>query len=440
MTLITRLIGARQAVEVGTFTGYSALSIARGLPDDGHLLCCDVSEEWTAIGRRAWAERGRRRQDRAADRARRRHAARAARRGVRRPRVHRRRQARVPRVLRGAAAAAATQRADHGRQHALGRRHRRRRPSTTSRPSRCARSTTWSRPTTASTPRCSPSATASRCCASADGQTADSELPGAPVAVVAGELLVRSPSGRGTISPRRCAPHTISAVRSTSPAMCSTSAGLLPTTNSPWLAMSTALAVADAAGDLVGELDRCRWSRTSATGTSPPDVHHELLDHRGDRLAGQREHRAVLGVAVHGRVDLGIAAQRARGAASSRWSGSRWPSTTSPSRSHTTRSSSVHLQVVERRRREHHVAVGQARGDVAGGALHQSRREHLLRDRRAVAPSPRRGRRGLRHSLSTSGFTRLSGLPPSSSVSEAVDDQRACGWSRCRRSRRRCAA
>jgi caffeoyl-CoA O-methyltransferase len=58
MTLLTRLVGARQAVEVGTFTGYSALSIARGLPDDGHLLCCDVSEEWTAIGRRAWAEAG----------------------------------------------------------------------------------------------------------------------------------------------------------------------------------------------------------------------------------------------------------------------------------------------------------------------------------------------------------------------------------------------
>jgi caffeoyl-CoA O-methyltransferase len=58
MTLLTRLVGARQAVEVGTFTGYSALSIARGLPDDGHLLCCDVSEEWTSIGRRAWAEAG----------------------------------------------------------------------------------------------------------------------------------------------------------------------------------------------------------------------------------------------------------------------------------------------------------------------------------------------------------------------------------------------
>ena len=58
MTLLTRAVGARRAVEVGTFTGYSALAIARGLPDDGHLLCCDVSEEWTAIGRRYWEEAG----------------------------------------------------------------------------------------------------------------------------------------------------------------------------------------------------------------------------------------------------------------------------------------------------------------------------------------------------------------------------------------------
>jgi caffeoyl-CoA O-methyltransferase len=58
LTLLTRLIGARSAVEVGTFTGYSALCIARGLPADGHLLCCDVSEEWTAIARRAWDTAG----------------------------------------------------------------------------------------------------------------------------------------------------------------------------------------------------------------------------------------------------------------------------------------------------------------------------------------------------------------------------------------------
>ncbi|MCZ7525563.1 MAG: class I SAM-dependent methyltransferase [Acidimicrobiia bacterium] len=58
MTLLTRLLGARRAVEVGTFTGYSALAVARGLPPDGRLLCCDVSEEWTAIARRYWERAG----------------------------------------------------------------------------------------------------------------------------------------------------------------------------------------------------------------------------------------------------------------------------------------------------------------------------------------------------------------------------------------------
>ena len=58
MTLLTRAIGARRAIEVGTFTGYSALCIARGLPDDGQLLCCDTSEEWTAIGRPFWERAG----------------------------------------------------------------------------------------------------------------------------------------------------------------------------------------------------------------------------------------------------------------------------------------------------------------------------------------------------------------------------------------------
>jgi caffeoyl-CoA O-methyltransferase len=58
LTLLTRIRGARQAVEIGTFTGLSALAIARGLPEDGQLLCCDVSEEWTAIARRHWARAG----------------------------------------------------------------------------------------------------------------------------------------------------------------------------------------------------------------------------------------------------------------------------------------------------------------------------------------------------------------------------------------------
>ncbi len=58
MTLLARAIGARYALEVGTFTGYSALCIARALPDDGRLICCDVSEEWTAIARRYWEKAG----------------------------------------------------------------------------------------------------------------------------------------------------------------------------------------------------------------------------------------------------------------------------------------------------------------------------------------------------------------------------------------------
>ncbi len=58
LTLMTKILGVRQAVEVGTFTGYSALAIARGLAPDGRLLCCDVSEEWTSIARRYWTRAG----------------------------------------------------------------------------------------------------------------------------------------------------------------------------------------------------------------------------------------------------------------------------------------------------------------------------------------------------------------------------------------------
>jgi caffeoyl-CoA O-methyltransferase len=58
LTMLVRLTGARQAVEVGTFTGYSSICIARGLPADGHLLCCDVSEEYTSIARSHWERAG----------------------------------------------------------------------------------------------------------------------------------------------------------------------------------------------------------------------------------------------------------------------------------------------------------------------------------------------------------------------------------------------
>jgi caffeoyl-CoA O-methyltransferase len=58
MEMLVRAMGVKDAIEIGTFTGYSALAVARGLGADGHLLCCDVSEEWTAIAQDAWAEAG----------------------------------------------------------------------------------------------------------------------------------------------------------------------------------------------------------------------------------------------------------------------------------------------------------------------------------------------------------------------------------------------
>jgi caffeoyl-CoA O-methyltransferase len=58
MEMLVRAMGAKRAVEIGTFTGYSALAVARGLGPEGHLLCCDVSEEWTAIAREAWQKAG----------------------------------------------------------------------------------------------------------------------------------------------------------------------------------------------------------------------------------------------------------------------------------------------------------------------------------------------------------------------------------------------
>jgi caffeoyl-CoA O-methyltransferase len=58
LTILTRLIGARRAVEVGTFTGMSSLAIARGLPDDGQLTCFDISDEYTSVARRYWERAG----------------------------------------------------------------------------------------------------------------------------------------------------------------------------------------------------------------------------------------------------------------------------------------------------------------------------------------------------------------------------------------------
>ncbi len=58
MTMLARLTGARRALEIGTFTGYSSICIARGLAEGGHLTCCDVSEEWTSVARRYWGMAG----------------------------------------------------------------------------------------------------------------------------------------------------------------------------------------------------------------------------------------------------------------------------------------------------------------------------------------------------------------------------------------------
>lgn len=58
LAFLVRLTGARHIVEVGTFTGFSALSMAQALPAGGRLIACDVSEEWTAYGREAWAKAG----------------------------------------------------------------------------------------------------------------------------------------------------------------------------------------------------------------------------------------------------------------------------------------------------------------------------------------------------------------------------------------------
>jgi predicted O-methyltransferase YrrM len=58
MQLLVKLIGARNCIEIGVFTGYSALAVALALPPDGKIIACDVSEEWTAIGRKHWEMAG----------------------------------------------------------------------------------------------------------------------------------------------------------------------------------------------------------------------------------------------------------------------------------------------------------------------------------------------------------------------------------------------
>ncbi|MBV8031767.1 MAG: class I SAM-dependent methyltransferase [Betaproteobacteria bacterium] len=58
MQVLVKMLGARRCIEIGTFTGYSALAVALALPADGRIVCCDVSDEWTSIARRFWKRAG----------------------------------------------------------------------------------------------------------------------------------------------------------------------------------------------------------------------------------------------------------------------------------------------------------------------------------------------------------------------------------------------
>jgi predicted O-methyltransferase YrrM len=58
LQVLVRIMGAKRCIEIGTFTGYSSLAVALALPPGGRIVCCDVSEEWTSIGRRYWKKAG----------------------------------------------------------------------------------------------------------------------------------------------------------------------------------------------------------------------------------------------------------------------------------------------------------------------------------------------------------------------------------------------
>ena len=125
MQMIVRLLGVKRALEVGTFTGYSALAVAEAMPSDGKLVACDVSEEWTSIGKRHWTMAGVANKidlklgpavatlDQLHRRGSEQHV---------RFRVHRRRQEQLRQLLRARAETGARRRTHRHRQHAVERR------------------------------------------------------------------------------------------------------------------------------------------------------------------------------------------------------------------------------------------------------------------------------------------------------------------------------
>ena len=58
MSLLVKLMGAKRAIEIGTFTGYSSICVASAMPEDGHLTCCDISPQWTQMAEKYWALAG----------------------------------------------------------------------------------------------------------------------------------------------------------------------------------------------------------------------------------------------------------------------------------------------------------------------------------------------------------------------------------------------
>src|ERR687898_817888 len=241
-----------------------------------------------------------------------------------------------------------------------------------------------------------------------------SELPGAAEAVIPGERVVVLVRNRDDLAELAGAPddlgRALDELRHVQHVL-----RVLPDREQPMVRHEDGGPVGDALRDLVGELVGPRRLVVGDLDVAA-DVHDELLDHGRYRPAREGEHRGVLGVAVHGGVDVVVQAQRRE---VERLLGRRAALALEHVAVEIGDDEVVerHLRVVERRRRENGVAVGKARAEVPGRALDQVGVQHLLGDPQDGFFRLLRGQLGLAHWESTSGFTRLSGLPPSRSCS-----------------------